>query len=353
MTTVSNLHTHTVYCDGKNTIDEMIQAALHAGFISLGFSGHCHTGFPDDVCQITDIDGYFNELEEAKRRYAGTITIFKGLELESRVQGGGRPAIDPRCDYTIGSDHLFWTKEGPYSVDYTTEEWNNALKVTGSIEKLMECYYEELVSFAEEVPFDIIGHVDLYTKFNEGGRPAIDPRCDYTIGSDHLFWTKEGPYSVDYTTEEWNNALKAIGSVEKLMECYYEELVSFAEEVPFDIIGHVDLYTKFNENGKMFDENLPKYKSLSLHYIERLAKTGKIFEVNTGAIGKGYRDTPYPSPFILKRLLELKAPIILSSDSHRTDTISCHFEETEKMLRDIGFREQMRLTENGFVAVSL
>ena len=273
MTTISNLHTHTVYCDGKNTIDEMIQAAIRAGFISLGFSGHCHTGFPEDDCQITDIDGYFNELEDARRRYAGTITIFKGLELESRVMGGGRPPIDPRCDYTIGSDHLFWTNERPYSVDYNTEEWNNALRATGSIEKLMECYYEELVSFAEEVPFDIIGHVDLYTKFNEG--------------------------------------------------------------------------------GKLFDENLPKYRSLALHYIDRLAKTGKIFEVNTGAIGKGYRDTPYPSPFILRRLLELKAPIILSSDSHNINTICCHFEETEKMLRDMGFKEQMRLTENGFVAVSL
>ena len=273
MTTISNLHTHSRYCDGRNTIDEMIRAAIGAGFISIGFSGHCHTGFPDDDCQITDVDGYFNELEQEKRKYAGTITVFKGLEMESRVSGMGRPVIDPRCDYTIGSDHLFWTKEGPYSVDYTPEEWNNALKITGSIEKLMECYYEELVSFAEEVPFDIVGHVDLYTKFNEG--------------------------------------------------------------------------------GKLFDENNPRYRDLALYYIERLAKTGKIFEVNTGAIGKGYRDTPYPSPFILKRLLELRAPVILSSDSHSASTICCHFNEAEKLLRDIGFTEQMRLSETGFISVPL
>ena len=273
MTTKSNLHTHSLYCDGRNTIDEMIQAAIHAGFESLGFSGHCHTGFSYDTCQITDLDGYFNELDAEKRKYVGVITIFKGLELESRVEGLGRPVIDPRCDYTIGSDHLFWTKEGPYSVDYTPEEWNNGLKATGSIEKLLECYYEELCSFAEEVSFDIIGHVDLYTKFNEG--------------------------------------------------------------------------------GKLFDESLPKYKDLALHYIDRLARTGKIFEINTGAIGKGYRDTPYPSPFILKRLLELKAPIILSSDSHSTSTINCYFDQAEQMLKEIGFTEQMRLTESGFVSVAL
>ena len=273
MTTISNLHTHSLYCDGKNSIDEMVQAAIRAGFTSLGFSGHCPTGFLSDECQILDIDGYFNELEDAKRRYAGKITIFKGLELESRVSGMGRPVIDPRCDYTIGSDHLFWTSEGPYAVDYTLEEWNKGLKATGSIEKLMECYYEELVSFAEEVPFDIIGHVDLYTKFNEG--------------------------------------------------------------------------------GKLFDDTLPKYKELALHYIDKLAKTGKIFEINTGAIGKGYRSTPYPSLFILKRLFELKVPIIISSDSHSNNTINYYFDEAEKLLKDIGFTEQMRLTENGFISVPL
>ena len=32
MTTKSNLHTHSTYCDGKNTPEEMIQAAIKAGW---------------------------------------------------------------------------------------------------------------------------------------------------------------------------------------------------------------------------------------------------------------------------------------------------------------------------------
>ena len=35
-----NLHTHTTYCDGKNTVSEMIRSALHKDFDVLGFSGH-------------------------------------------------------------------------------------------------------------------------------------------------------------------------------------------------------------------------------------------------------------------------------------------------------------------------
>ena len=36
----SNCHTHTTFCDGKNSAEEMTLAAINAGFVSLGFSGH-------------------------------------------------------------------------------------------------------------------------------------------------------------------------------------------------------------------------------------------------------------------------------------------------------------------------
>ena len=273
MTTKSNLHTHCTYCDGRNTIDEMIRSAIGAGFVSIGFSSHSPTGFSTDECQVRDVEGYFNELERERQKYEGIIDVFKGMELESRKVGEVRPVIDPRCDYTLGALHRFRTND----------------------------------------------------------------RC----------------YEVDYTAERWLEALKAFGSVKALVENYFEELASFAEEVDFDIIAHMDLYTKFNEKEKIFDENEKWHKDMAIHYAERLAKTGKIFEVNTGAMSRGYRSVPYPAKYILKRLLELKAPIILSSDSHNVNTICYAFDETEKMLKDMGFKEQMRLTRNGFVSVPL
>ena len=35
-----NLHTHSLYCDGKDTIEEMVQEAISRNFDVLGFSGH-------------------------------------------------------------------------------------------------------------------------------------------------------------------------------------------------------------------------------------------------------------------------------------------------------------------------
>ena len=273
MTTKSNLHTHSVFCDGENTIEEMIQAAIRAGFVSLGFSGHYHTGYDFDDVQLRDPEAYFVELERMKQKYAPDFAVFKGLELESHILGGKRPVIDPRCDFSIGSLHYLST----------------------------------------------------------GGEF----------------------YTVDYLPEEWQRASDAFGGPRKLIEAYFEDYLCFANEMPFDIVGHIDIYAKLNEKHHFFDENESWYQPMVLNYIEKIAKTDKIFEVNTGAIGKKYRSTQYPANFILKHLLKLKVPVILSSDSHSTATIACHFEQTEKLLKDIGFTEQMQLTEHGFVAVPL
>ncbi len=37
-----NLHTHTVYCDGKDTPEEIILEGLKRGFNSIGFSIHSY-----------------------------------------------------------------------------------------------------------------------------------------------------------------------------------------------------------------------------------------------------------------------------------------------------------------------
>ncbi len=44
-----NFHTHTTYCDGKETAEQMVQAAIAKGFTRLGFSGHGFNDFrPED-----------------------------------------------------------------------------------------------------------------------------------------------------------------------------------------------------------------------------------------------------------------------------------------------------------------
>ena len=68
---LTNLHTHTSFCDGKSTPEEMISYAIEKGFGSIGFSGHGHTSFDESYC-ITDTDGYIAEIKRLKEKYIST-----------------------------------------------------------------------------------------------------------------------------------------------------------------------------------------------------------------------------------------------------------------------------------------
>ena len=41
----ANYHTHTVFCDGRNTPEELVQEAIRLGCPEIGFSGHSYTSF--------------------------------------------------------------------------------------------------------------------------------------------------------------------------------------------------------------------------------------------------------------------------------------------------------------------
>ena len=45
---LSNFHTHTTYCDGKDTPRALAEEAMRLGCPALGFSGHSYTAFDPD-----------------------------------------------------------------------------------------------------------------------------------------------------------------------------------------------------------------------------------------------------------------------------------------------------------------
>ena len=85
---LKNFHTHTTYCDGKNTAEEMILAAINQGFTALGFSGHSHTSIDPSYCMTTDeTRRYIDELKALRTRsgYSSVLRqIFTQMKLICR-----------------------------------------------------------------------------------------------------------------------------------------------------------------------------------------------------------------------------------------------------------------------------
>ena len=80
--TLSNLHTHSTFCDGRNTPEEIVLAAIDKGFSSIGFSGHGYTPYDLRYC-MKDTEGYIAEINRLKTKYQGRIKILLGIEEDA------------------------------------------------------------------------------------------------------------------------------------------------------------------------------------------------------------------------------------------------------------------------------
>ena len=141
------------------------------------------------------------------------------------------------------------------------------------------------------------------------------------------------------------------GSFEKYAKVYYEDLVNVVEVTKADVIGHVDLITKFCEvdNITLTDE----YYRYAEDAVKQLVKTNKPFEINTGAIGRGYRTTPYPDKKLLKIIFEQGGNIMVNSDCHNKDKLDCGYIQAEQLAKEIGFTKRAIITQNGVEYVEL
>jgi histidinol-phosphatase (PHP family) len=94
----------------------------------------------------------------------------------------------------------------------------------------------------------------------------------------------------------------------------------------FEIVAHLDLVRKFNVQNPYFDEDAAWYREELEQTADVVAASGKIVEVNTGAISRGWLDDAYPSRPFRDLLRERGVRFILSADAHAADTIDCAFE---------------------------
>lgn len=171
-----NFHTHTTYCDGKESVESMVQAAIEKGFVRLGFSGHCFNDFrPEDqevwCMRPENIPSYQAEVRAMAEKYKDKIEILCGVE-----QDFCSSASTEGFDYVIGSVH-YAEKDGIYyCVDESPAvlEWAIREGFGGDPYALTKRFFEQEAEVVAKTNATFIGHFDLVTKFNEGNK-YFDP----------------------------------------------------------------------------------------------------------------------------------------------------------------------------------
>ena len=159
---------------------------------------------------------------------------------------------------------------------------------------------------------------------------------DYVIGAVHYMKIGDQYLAVDWKPELQLQAAELLGDIYAAAELYYDEVARVADIPGCSIIAHFDLFRKLNRDGSLFDQNHPRYRAAWMRAADRLLLKGLPFEINTGAISRGYQDEPYPDGEIIDYLAARGARFLLSSDSHRKDTLLCDFERQERTARQRG-----------------
>ncbi len=268
---LQDLHTHSLFDDGKNSLEEMVGAAYLRGLSAIGLSGHSPIENETAWTMPREkLPAYLQEAKRLKEAYQDKITVFCGIEYDFRSQ------LDlSGFDYVIGSLHATITPEGSFDTDNT---------------------------------------------------PAI---------------AKEG---IDrYFAGDSDAAAKA----------YFAQYAIVAGKREVDIVGHFDLLTKYNDRIALYNPESPRYLNAALKAMDSLVEAGKIFEVNSGAISRGYRTAPYPAENLLRALSKRNAKILLTSDSHSVQGIGCQFAQSLELVQACGFDTLWFLMEDSFQPVKI
>lgn len=256
-----NYHTHTRFCDGKNTPQEMVEAAIELGFDTLGFSGHAMAPEAEEY-GVKDLKGYIESVNRLKDKYSDRITILCGIERDIFSYEDNND-----YDYIIGAVHSLRRGNKYYSVDMSPQSFKTAI--------------------------------------------------------DELYGGDGEAFAVEY--------MNLVKDVARITDC--------------DIIAHFDLVSKFNGDGEnlFFNTCAESYLSAAKAAIEENVKYCNLFELNTGAISRGWRKTPYPTPEMLDMIRAAGGRITFGADTHSAQTIFCGHDEGEALIRARGFDGYTRL----------
>ncbi|MBP3709840.1 MAG: histidinol-phosphatase [Treponema sp.] len=168
----TNYHTHTTFCDGKNSAQEMAQAAFEKKFDIIGFSSHSMYPFAGD-CHIAprEFHKYVNTIRSLAQEYSGRMQILCGFEAEY-MPGLTVPRMSDyaefKPDYLIGAVHYIITENGTFSVDASTESVRDGIQkyFKGNAKEAVCTYFALQREMLQKGDFTIWAHPDVIRKRN-------------------------------------------------------------------------------------------------------------------------------------------------------------------------------------------
>jgi histidinol-phosphatase (PHP family) len=293
-----NLHTHSIYSDGKSQPREIVEEAVCQGLTTLGFSEHSPLPFDNNFSvKEVDMPRYVAEIAQLKEEFKGKIDIYCGLE----------------ADYLTGVSEPFAVTKEKYHLDY----------LIGGV------------------------HLVVDSAFRQAQRPK-DPEPvegpTNTINPDEI-WFIDGP-----KWEVYDEGLQKFfdGDIRRAVRRFYEQSNEMIENEQFDIIAHFDKI-KMHNRERYFHEDEFWYRKLALETLDLIREKGLVMEINTRGIYKKRYNGFYPSPWLMEEACKMGVPAIISADAHHFSEITLEFAAAEEALKRAGYRSVVNFKDGHWV----
>ena len=247
-------HTHTKFSDGKNSMEEMVQAAIELGMPCIGFTDHSYSPYQKYCMKAEDYPAYFAEIDRLREKYGDKITIMKGLELDSHSD----PSVVKELDYFLGSVHELVYGDRFYGIDHALDLQQECIdkELGGSKLAFAKAYFEELTDHVLRNKPTIVGHFDVLTKFSlmDEEDPQyqavalqamekivkVTPVMEINTGAISRGW-RDVPYPAMFLLKRWRELggeiiLGADTHATSSIDCAFPLAIERAKEAGFDHI---------------------------------------------------------------------------------------------------------------------
>lgn len=169
-----NYHTHTDFCDGKESVENTTKTAHQDGLLALGISSHAPLPFSKEWCMKPEaLDAYLQSIKILKSKKSN-LQLYAGLEVDYIPNKISPAHFRNVLDYTIGSVHFVdqlpngdgWEIDGSHQLFLKglTEIFQNNMK------DAVGRYFELTREMIRNSPPNLIGHLDKIKMQNGEGK---------------------------------------------------------------------------------------------------------------------------------------------------------------------------------------
>ena len=298
-----NLHTHSIYSDGKSQPREIVEEAIRQGLTTLGFSEHSPLPFDNTFSvKSADMPSYVAEIAQLKEEFKDKIDIYCALE----------------ADYLTGVSEPFAVTKEKYHLDY----------LIGGV------------------------HLVINPALRQAQGPAktkVAEPVETPSSIAEQIWFIDGP-----KWEVYDEGLQKFfnGNIRRAVRRFFEQSNEMIENEQFDIIAHFDKI-KMHNLDRYFHEDEPWYRKLALETLDLIREKGLVMEINTRGIYKKRYNGFYPSPWLMEEACKMGVPAIISADAHHFSEITLEFDAAEEALKMAGYRSIVNFKNGRFIEVGL